>query len=93
MPAVNEARCADQQTNRDAHPPRSKESDYRSTNALWQWRVNETKLSEFELGEIFRGNGVTDLIVNDTVKPGNEHGENDEQNKNAEFFQDAHDAG
>ena len=90
---VNESRHTYEEANRNAHPPRGEKPDHRSTNALWQWCVNETKLPEFELGEILRRDRVTDLVVCDAVKTGHEHGNNDDENINAELFKGTHDAG
>jgi len=90
---VNESRHTYEEANRNAHPPRGEKPDHRSTNALRKRSVNETKLSEFELGEILRRDRVTDLVVCDAVKTGHEHGNNDDENINAELFKGAHDAG
>src|SRR5437762_6062434 len=90
---MNEPCRANEQANRNAHPPRCEKADHRSANALWQWCVNETKLSEFELGEILRRDRVTDLVVCDAVKTGPEHGNDDDENINAELFKGTHDAG
>lgn len=86
MPAVHETRRADQQTNRDSHPPRSKEAHQGSAHVLRQRRVHETKLAELERGEIFRDNGVADLIVDNPVESGHENGKAHDETINNEFF-------
>ena len=84
--SMHESDCTNEQANRDAHPPRCKESDHRSSNTFWKARICESKLSEFEFGEVLRGDRVADLIVRDAVEAGDKHGKNDDDHERDEFL-------
>ena len=57
-----------------------------SADTFGQWQVSEAKLSELELGKILRRHRVADLIVEDSIKTGHDHGQPNDKKKDRNFF-------